>query len=52
MVTVLRRLEGSGILEDYPTLAAYIERGEARPAYRRAFEAQYAVFARAEAAGP
>jgi len=31
-------------LEDYPTLRAYIARGEARPAYKRAFEAQLAVF--------
>jgi glutathione S-transferase len=44
MVTVLRRLEGSAILEDYPTLTAYIARGEARPAYQGAFAAQYAVF--------
>jgi glutathione S-transferase len=44
MVTVLRRLNGSGILEDYPILAAYIARGEARPAYKRAFDAQWAVF--------
>jgi glutathione S-transferase len=44
MVTVLRRLEGSGILDDYPTLCAYIARGEARPAYQRAFAAQLAVF--------
>ena len=44
MVTVLRRLEGAGIVEDYPNLAAYIARGEARPAYRRAFDAQHAVF--------
>jgi glutathione S-transferase len=44
MVTVLRRLEGSGLLEERPTLTAYIERGEARPAYRRAFDAQLAVF--------
>jgi glutathione S-transferase len=51
MVTVLRRAEGSGILEDYPTLAAYIARGEARPAYRRAFDAQYAVFKDSQAAG-
>jgi glutathione S-transferase len=51
MVTVLRRLEGSGILEDYPTLAAYVARGEARPAYKRAFDAQYAVFVQSEAAG-
>ncbi len=52
MVTVLRRLEDSGILEDYPTLAAYIARGEARPAYRRAFDAQLAVFEESEAARP
>ena len=44
MVTVLRRLEGSGLLEQYPNLMAYIARGEARPAYKRAFEAQLAVF--------
>jgi len=44
MVHVLRRLEGSGLLDDYPTLAAYIARAEARPAYRRAFAAQLAVF--------
>jgi glutathione S-transferase len=44
MVTVLRRLEGSGLLDEYPSLAAYIARGEARPAYQRAFDAQLAVF--------
>jgi glutathione S-transferase len=44
MITVLRRLHGSGILDDYPNLAAYVARGEARPAFRRAFEAQLAVF--------
>ena len=44
MVLVLRRLEGAGILEGYPALAAYIARGQARPAYRRAFAAQLAVF--------
>jgi glutathione S-transferase len=44
MVTVLRRLEGWGILEDYPALSAYVGRGEARPAFRRAFDAQLAVF--------
>jgi hypothetical protein len=37
MVTVLRRLNGSGILEEYPNLSAYVARGEARPAYKRAF---------------
>ena len=44
MVTVLRRLNSSNILGDYPTLTAYIARGEARPAYRRAFADQLAVF--------
>jgi glutathione S-transferase len=44
MVTVLRRLEGSDILASYPALTAYVARGEARPAFRRAFEAQLAVF--------
>ena len=44
MVTVLRRLGGSGILEEYPNLSAYVARGEARPAYQRAFEDQLAVF--------
>ena len=44
METVLRRLEGSGILETFPNLRAYVARGETRPAYQRAFEAQRAVF--------
>lgn len=44
MVTVLRRLQGSDLLEEYPNLAAYVARGEARPAYKRAFEAQLAAF--------
>jgi glutathione S-transferase len=44
MVTVLRRLSGSGLLENYPNLSAYVARGEARPAYKRAFEDQLAVF--------
>ena len=44
MVQVLRRLGGSGILEKYPSLAAYVARGEARPAFKRAFDAQLAVF--------
>ena len=44
MVTVLRRLSSSGILDDYPKLSAYIARGEARPAYQRAFADQLAVF--------
>ncbi|MCU0905834.1 MAG: glutathione S-transferase family protein, partial [Tabrizicola sp.] len=44
MVTVLRRLHGSGILEDHRSLADYVARGEARPAFLRAFEAQKAIF--------
>ena len=44
MVTVLRRLSGSGELEKYSNLSAYVARGEARPAYKRAFDAQLAVF--------
>ena len=44
MVLVLRRLEGTGLLDEYPRLSAYVARGEARPAYRRAFADQLAVF--------
>ncbi|WP_413290913.1 glutathione S-transferase family protein [Bdellovibrio sp. HCB337] len=44
MVTVLRRLDGSGLLEHYTNICAYIARAEARPAYQRAFAAQLAVF--------
>ena len=44
MVTVLRRLSGSEILKEYPNLSAYVARGEARPAYQRAFADQLAVF--------
>jgi len=42
MVAVLLRLRPSGILDKHPTLAAYVARGEARPAYQRAFDAQLA----------
>jgi glutathione S-transferase len=48
-VTVLRRLESSGILNDYPNLSAYIDRGKGRPAYKRAFDAQLVVFTAASA---
>jgi glutathione S-transferase len=44
MVSVLLRVKGSGILDEYPNLSAYLARGEARPAYKRAFAAQLAVF--------
>jgi len=43
MVSVLLRLRSSGILDEYPNLAAYVARGEARPAYQRAFAAQLEV---------
>ena len=43
MVSVLLRLKSSGLLDGYPNLAAYLARGEARPAYKRAFDAQLAV---------
>ena len=49
MVSVLMRLGWSAILDDYPNLVAYLARGQARPAYRRAFEAQRAVFTAASA---
>jgi glutathione S-transferase len=49
MVTVLRRLQGSGMLEEYPDIAAYVIRAEARPAFKRAFAAQLAVFTAASA---
>ena len=44
MVSVLRILRGTGIVEDYPNLAAYRARGEARPAFRRALDGQRAGF--------
>ncbi|HEX4860028.1 MAG TPA: glutathione S-transferase family protein [Rhizomicrobium sp.] len=43
MVSVLLRLRPSGILDEFPSLAAYVASGEARPAYKRAFAAQLAV---------
>jgi glutathione S-transferase len=44
MVTVLMRLKATGLVEEFANLAAYVARGQARPAYLRAFEAQRAVF--------
>jgi glutathione S-transferase len=52
MVTVLRRLSGSGLVEEHPNLFAYVARGEARPAYQRAFEDQLAVFKSSSIAAP
>jgi len=43
MVSVLLRTRPSGILGEYPNLTAYVARGEARPAYKRAFAAQLAA---------
>lgn len=44
MVSVLLRLKSSGMLNEFPNLAAYVARAEARPAYQRAFDAQLAVY--------
>jgi glutathione S-transferase len=46
MVSVLLRLRPSGLLDEFPKLAAYVARGEARAAYKRAFAAQLAINAR------
>jgi glutathione S-transferase len=50
MVDVLRRLQSSGLLNEFPNLAAYVARAEARPAFGRAFAAQKAVFTAHESA--
>jgi len=44
MVAVLLRLKASGMLDEHPNISAYVARGEARAAYKRAFAAQLAVF--------
>jgi glutathione S-transferase len=44
MAAVLLRLKASGMLDEYPNLSAYVARGAARPAFKRAFDAQLAVF--------
>ena len=51
MVSVLLRLRPSGLLNEFPKLAAYVARGEARPAYERAFAAQWAINAGHSQAG-
>jgi glutathione S-transferase len=51
MASVLLRLRPSGILDEYPNLASYVARGEARPAYKRAFAAQLAINAAPPPAG-
>jgi glutathione S-transferase len=52
MISVLRRLCASGMLGEFPNLAAYVARGEARPAFKRAFAAQLAVFTAASGDSP
>ena len=52
MIGVLRRLASSGLLKEFPNLAAYVARGEARPAFQRAFAAQLAVFEAASGGSP
>lgn len=49
MINVLRRPIVTPLVEEFPNLVAYVARGEARPAFRRAFEAQHAVFVAAQA---
>ncbi|HTI67896.1 MAG TPA: glutathione S-transferase family protein [Caulobacteraceae bacterium] len=51
MVSVLLRARSSGLVDEFPNLAAYLARGEARPAYRRAFAAQLAINAPEPQAG-
>ena len=51
MVNVLRRQGGAALLEEFPNLAAYVARGEARPAFKRAYEAQYKVYLAASEGG-
>jgi glutathione S-transferase len=43
MVSVLLRMRMSGILDEFPNLAAFVARGESRAAYQRAFADQLAV---------
>jgi glutathione S-transferase len=51
MVSVLLRLKPSGILDEYPNLAAYVARGESRPSYKRAFAAQLAIYTGKQSSG-
>ena len=51
MANVLLRANAMGLLADYPNLASYLARNEARPAYQRAFAAQLAVFTARQANG-
>lgn len=51
MISVMQRLGSSGIVEEFSNLAAYVARGEGRPAYQHAFAAQHAVFEASQAKG-
>ena len=50
MVSVLGGLRGTGVLDGFPTLSAYVARGEARPAHRKAMADQLALYERGDAA--
>ena len=45
MIAVLRQLRHTGLVAEQPTLAAYVERGQSRPAFKQALSDQLAVFA-------
>lgn len=49
--TLLRLKKSTQIVDEYPNLAAYLARAEARPAYQRAYAAQRAVFTAAQPSG-
>lgn len=49
MITVLMRVKGP-LLDAHPALTAYVARGERRPAFRRAFDAQLEVYQASNAA--
>jgi glutathione S-transferase len=51
MISVILRVKPQGLLNDYANLAAYVARGEARPAYQRAYAAQEQAFKDAAGAG-
>jgi glutathione S-transferase len=44
MISVLGGLRGTGVVADFPRLAAYIARGESRPAHRKAMADHMATF--------
>ena len=50
MINVLRRPAAAPFLDEFANLRAYVERGEARPAFKRAFDAQHEVFVAASEA--